>query len=153
MFKYFALVQIDEGYVLVPTDTNNSLEIKHNFCHKQLFTGICSVAKVIDAEAFTKWIKAYYFRTRCDGTTSGYLVSIRPDEDEREVVEWLLKEYQADGCKVYYNRLMMTEGEYRIADWLLDYSGLDPDGALAVARALGFNAVTVLGVPIPMARR
>ena len=151
--KYFALVNIDEGYILVPSDTGNALEIKHSFCHKQLFSGICSVETVVDAADFMKWIKALYIRSTCDGRKRGYLIPIRPTDDERKTVESLVKEHREGGCNVYYNVLQMTEGEYKLADWLLDYSGLDPDGAMATARAMGFHAMQVLGVPIPMARR
>ena len=153
MTRYFALVQVDEGYILVPSDTGNALEIKHNFCHRQLFSRTCVVETVINADDFTKWVKVLYIKSTCDGRTRGYLVPIRPDEDEREMTESLVQEHREGGCKVYYNVILMTEGEYKLARWLLDLSGLGPDGALATARALGFNAVTVLGVKVPMAQR
>ena len=151
--KYFALVQVDEGYIIVPSDTNNTLEIKHSFCHRQLFSRMCTVEKVVEAESFTKWIKALYIKSRCDGRKRGYLVPIRPTDNEREMIKSLVREHREGGCDVYYNVLLMTEGEYKIARWLLDLSGLGPDGALATARALGFHAVNVLGVTIPMARQ
>ena len=148
-YKYFALVQVDEGYIIVPSDTDNTLEIKHGFCHKQDFSRTCVVETVVEAESFTKWIKALYIRSRCDGRKRGYLVAFKLTEDERDRVESLVQEHREGGCDVYYNVLLMTEGEYRIAQWLLDDSKLGPDGAMATARALGFCVMRFLGVKTP----
>ena len=78
--KYFALVSIDGGYVLVPSDTDANAEIHHNFCHKQDFSRTCTVEQIYDAEMFTKWVKAYWFKTTCgDGEKGIALVeSSRP---------------------------------------------------------------------------
>lgn len=154
MHRYLVLAEIDGGYVLVPSDSQDPvLDIKYNFCHKQDFSRTCTVMHVYDAEEFTRRVKAYWFKAVCGDETEDDLVSFKVTEGEDNEVEEILREYRNRDCKVRYDVLLMTEGEFKIARWLLDRKDLGLDGALATARALGFYAMNVLGVPIPMARR
>ena len=146
-YKYFALVSIDGGYVLVPSDTDANAEIHHNFCHKQDFSRTCTVEQIYDAEMFTKWVKAYWFKTTCgDGEKGIALVEFKPTEDERSEVESLLREYREDyDCKIIYDGTFMTEGEVEIARRFFN-KGWDINDALALARALCWYAMNVLGM-------
>ena len=149
-YKYFALVSVDGGYVLVPSNTDVKVEIHHNFCHREEFSRTCTVERIFDAEIFTRWVKVYWFKSRCgDGKKGIALVKFKLTEDERSEVESLLHEYREDyGCEIDFDMLLMTEGEFEIARQFFD-EGRDIRDALALARALGFCVARFLGVKTP----
>ena len=149
-YKYFALVSVDGGYVLVPSNSGVKVEIHHNFCHGQDFSRTCTVEEIYDAEIFVRWVKVYWFRSRCgDGKKGIALVKFKLTEDCLLYTSPSLREYREDyDCEIDFDMVLMTEGEFEIARQFFD-KGRDIRDALALARALGFCVARFLGTKTP----